>query len=135
DGAPWVSRERALPERGGSRQRRDITTHRGHGVSGARSRRHLGAGAGPGHHEQRHVRWGGGWLDSLRDHRGWSRGEARRPRGARRGRDGARGSTCVKGAPLAPKVSVSLEPGDVLRVETPGGGGWGVGEPERGDKR
>src|SRR5256884_9038695 len=57
------------------------------------------------------------------------------PRGAAGGRDGARGSTCLKGAPLAPKVSVSLEPGDVLRVETPGGGGWGVGEPERGDKR
>src|SRR5437667_340285 len=57
------------------------------------------------------------------------------PRGAAGGRDGARGSTCLNGAPLAPKVSVSLEPGDVLRVETPGGGGWGGGEPERGDKR
>src|SRR5206468_4121375 len=58
------------------------------------------------------------------------------PRGAAGGRDGARGSTCLNGAPLAPKVSVSLEPGDVLRVETPGGGGWGGGggEPERGDK-
>ena len=63
------------------------------------------------------------------------------PRGAAGGRDGARGSTCLNGAPLAPKVSVSLEPGDVLRVETPGGGGWGGagggggGEPEHGDKR
>jgi len=41
--------------------------------------------------------------------------------------------------PLASKVSVSLEPGDVLRVETPGGGGWGGGgggdDPERGDKQ
>ena len=55
------------------------------------------------------------------------------PRSAAGGRDGARGSTCMNGAPLAPKVSVPLEPGDVLRVETPGGGGWG--EPERGDKR
>ena len=55
------------------------------------------------------------------------------PRGVAGGRDGARGSTCLNGAPLAPKVSVSLEPGDVLRVETPGGGGWG--EPERGVKR
>jgi N-methylhydantoinase B/oxoprolinase/acetone carboxylase alpha subunit len=28
---------------------------------------------------------------------------------------------------------VSLEVGDVVRVETPGGGGWGAqGEPERG---
>ena len=53
------------------------------------------------------------------------------PRGAAGGRDGARGSTCLNGAPLASKVSVSLAPGDVLRVETPGGGGWG--QPERGD--
>ena len=57
------------------------------------------------------------------------------PRGAADGRDGARGSTCLNGAPLGPKVSVSLAPGDVLRLETPGGGGWGAGgKPERGDK-
>jgi len=57
------------------------------------------------------------------------------PRGAAGGRDGARGSTCLNGAPLGPKVSVSLAPGDVLRLETPGGGGWGAGgKPERGDK-
>jgi len=56
------------------------------------------------------------------------------PRGAAGGRDGARGSTCLNGVPLASKVSVSLAPGDVLRVETPGGGGWGAGsKPERGD--
>lgn len=53
------------------------------------------------------------------------------PRGAAGGRDGERGSTCLNEVPLAPKVSVSLAPGDVLRLETPGGGGWG--EPERGD--
>ena len=53
------------------------------------------------------------------------------PRGAAGGRDGGRGSTCLNDVPLAPKVSVSLAPGDVLRVETPGGGGWG--KPERGD--
>ena len=61
------------------------------------------------------------------------------PRGAAGGRDGARGCTLLNGVPLAPKVSVSLAPGDVLRVETPGGGGWGEagagGELERGDKR
>src|SRR5436305_11625988 len=59
------------------------------------------------------------------------------PRGAAGGRDGARGSTCLNGAPLAPKVRVSLEPGDVVRVETPGGGGWGGGggEAARGDTR
>ena len=53
------------------------------------------------------------------------------PRGAAGGRDGGRGSTCLNGVPLASKVSMSLAPGDVLRVETPGGGGWG--KPERGD--
>ncbi len=63
------------------------------------------------------------------------------PRGAAGGRDGARGCTHLNGAPLASKVSVSLAPGDVLRVETPGGGGCGRagggggGEPEHGDKR
>ena len=59
------------------------------------------------------------------------------PRGAAGGRDGARGSTCLNDAPLGPKVSVTLAPGDVLRLETPGGGGWGArdgGKPERGDK-
>jgi N-methylhydantoinase B len=53
------------------------------------------------------------------------------PRGAAGGREGGRGSTCLNDVPLAPKVSVSLARGDVLRVETPGGGGWG--KPERGD--
>ena len=53
------------------------------------------------------------------------------PRGAAGGREGGRGSTCLNEVPLAPKVSVSLAPGDVLRLETPGGGGWG--KPERGD--
>ncbi len=63
------------------------------------------------------------------------------PRGAAGGRDGARGCTLLNGVPLASKVSVSLAPGDVLRVETPGGGGCGRagggggGEPEHGDKR
>ena len=53
------------------------------------------------------------------------------PRGAAGGREGGRGSTCLNDVPLPPKVSVSLAPGDVLRVETPGGGGWG--KPEHGD--
>ena len=55
------------------------------------------------------------------------------PRGAAGGRDGALGRTLLNGVPLGPKVSVSLASGDVLRVETPGGGGWG--ELERGDIR
>src|SRR5260370_124245 len=58
-------------------------------------------------------------------------GRRHAPRGAAGARDGGRGSTCLNDVPLAPKVSVSLAPGDVLRVETPGGGGWG--KPERGD--
>src|SRR5207244_4300320 len=125
--------------------------------SGARRRRHRGAGPGPRDDEQCHVR--SGWLDVLRDDRGrsgsepgWTRtvGRARRhvehPEHAGRGpgdggcvapsvrgvaSEGRRGSTCLNEVPLAPKVSVSLAPGDVLRLETPGGGGWG--KPERGD--
>jgi N-methylhydantoinase B len=56
------------------------------------------------------------------------------PRGGAGGCDGSPGATLLNGMLLAPKVTVSLAPGDVLRVETPGGGGWG-GDPERGDKR
>src|SRR3989441_4915165 len=57
------------------------------------------------------------------------------PRGAAGGRDRARGRTLLDGLPLAPKVSVSPEPGDVLPVGTPGGGGWGGDGPRRGDKQ
>jgi N-methylhydantoinase B len=55
------------------------------------------------------------------------------PRGAAGGGPGALGRTVLNGTALAPKVSTLLQAGDVLRIETPGGGGWG--EPERGDKR
>ncbi len=54
-------------------------------------------------------------------------------RGAGGGAAGAPGETLLNGVPLAPKVSMPLVPGDVLRIATPGGGGWG--EPERGDDR
>ena len=54
-------------------------------------------------------------------------------RGAGGGGEGAPGETLLNGAPLAAKVSMPLVPGDVLRIATPGGGGWG--EPERGDDR
>src|SRR5437879_4907554 len=54
------------------------------------------------------------------------------PRGAAGGGPGALGRTVLNGTALAPKVSTLLQPGDVLRIETPGGGGWGGGEPERG---
>ena len=55
------------------------------------------------------------------------------PRGVAGGGRGALGRTLLNGAPLASKVSTLLEPGDVLRVETPGGGGWGASQP--GDER
>jgi len=51
------------------------------------------------------------------------------PRGAAGGGDGACGATLHNGAPLPAKVNLRLAAGDVLRIATPGGGGWGV---ERG---
>src|SRR5438034_567969 len=50
------------------------------------------------------------------------------PAGAAGGGHGAAGRTILNGTPLAPKASTLLEPGDVLRIETPGGGGWGTPE-------
>jgi N-methylhydantoinase B len=46
-----------------------------------------------------------------------------RPRGSG-GRDGAAGINLLNGAPLPSKADGELRPGDRLRVETPGGGGW-----------
>ena len=51
------------------------------------------------------------------------------PCGAGGGGAGAPGRTLVNGVPLPPKVSTPLARGDVVRVETPGGGGWGQPEP------
>jgi N-methylhydantoinase B len=48
------------------------------------------------------------------------------PRGANGGADGARGRNLLNGAELAPKARGELEPGDRLRLETPGGGGDGA---------
>src|SRR2546430_10610061 len=48
------------------------------------------------------------------------------------GASGAPGRTLLNGAALPPKVGARLEPGDVLRIETPGGGGWGPNLFERG---
>ena len=53
------------------------------------------------------------------------------PAGAAEGGHGAAGRTILNGAPVASKVSTLLVPGDVLRIETPGGGAWG--KPEQGD--
>jgi N-methylhydantoinase B len=55
------------------------------------------------------------------------------PRGAAGGADGDCGANLLNGSPLPAKATRRLSPGDVLRIETPGGGGWGGDKPE--DKR
>ncbi|HEX2718222.1 MAG TPA: hydantoinase B/oxoprolinase family protein [Gemmatimonadaceae bacterium] len=52
---------------------------------------------------------------------------ARGPRGARGGGPGQRGRNLLNGRELPAKCRVELEPGDVLTIETPGGGGYGFG--------
>jgi N-methylhydantoinase B len=54
-------------------------------------------------------------------------GERRRwaPQGARGGKAGARGRNLLNGEELPGKVTRDLEAGDLVRVETPGGGGFG----------
>jgi len=47
------------------------------------------------------------------------------PRGEEGGGDGLPGRNLVNGQELPAFASLDLEPGDLLRVETPGGGGWG----------
>jgi len=47
------------------------------------------------------------------------------PRGAAGGGDGACGRTLVNGEELPAIASRELSAGDVVRVETPGGGGFG----------
>ena len=46
------------------------------------------------------------------------------PKGAAGGADGARGRNSLNGQELSAKTRVELKPGDVVSVETPGGGGW-----------
>jgi N-methylhydantoinase B len=50
---------------------------------------------------------------------------ARAPQGARGGEPGALGRSLLNGEPLPAKVSRDVAAGDVIRVETPGGGGFG----------
>jgi N-methylhydantoinase B len=50
---------------------------------------------------------------------------SRAPRGAAGGEDGARGRTLVNGEAQPAKVTRQLRAGDVVRIETPGGGGYG----------
>jgi N-methylhydantoinase B len=47
------------------------------------------------------------------------------PPGRSGGEDGARGRTLVNGEEQPPKLTLQLRAGDVVRVETPGGGGHG----------
>jgi N-methylhydantoinase B len=47
------------------------------------------------------------------------------PWGLAGGGPGRCGSNWLNGRPVAGKCSLDLEPGDRLRIETPGGGGWG----------
>jgi N-methylhydantoinase B len=47
------------------------------------------------------------------------------PRGARGGADGLSGQSFLNGEELPAIANLDLEPGDLLRIETPGGGGWG----------
>jgi N-methylhydantoinase B len=53
----------------------------------------------------------------------------RGPRGRDGGGDGAPGLNTLNGEPLAAKCEGGMKPGDVLRIETPGGGALGVSEP------
>jgi N-methylhydantoinase B len=46
------------------------------------------------------------------------------PRGHGEGGDGTRGANLFNDDPLPSKAAGDLRPGDRLRVETPGGGGW-----------
>jgi N-methylhydantoinase B len=49
------------------------------------------------------------------------------PRGERGGDDGLPGRNFLNGVELPAFVTLDLEPGDLLRIETPGGGGYGDG--------
>jgi N-methylhydantoinase B len=51
------------------------------------------------------------------------------PRGAAGGGDGAPGRTLVNGEEQPAKVTTALRAGDLVRIETPGGGGWGEATP------
>jgi N-methylhydantoinase B len=50
------------------------------------------------------------------------------PQGRAGGEDGARGRTLVNGEEQPPKLTRQLRAGDVVRVESPGGGGHGGAE-------
>jgi N-methylhydantoinase B len=47
------------------------------------------------------------------------------PKGAQGGGEGACGQNLLNGQPIPAKCRIELQPGDVVTVMTPGGGGWG----------
>jgi len=49
------------------------------------------------------------------------------PRGERGGENGVPGRNLLNGSELPAFATIDLRPGDVLRIETPGGGGYGTG--------
>jgi N-methylhydantoinase B len=51
------------------------------------------------------------------------------PHGADGGSDGKPGANLLNGQPLGSKVALRLAKGDILRIETPGGGAWGGRAP------
>jgi N-methylhydantoinase B len=53
---------------------------------------------------------------------------AHAPRGREGGADGAPGRNLLNGEPLPSKAAGELRPGDRLRLETPGGGGYGTSD-------
>ncbi len=50
------------------------------------------------------------------------------PQGEAGGQPGALGRNRLNGQPLGAKISLTLKPGDLITIETPGGGGWGTVE-------
>ena len=58
----------------------------------------------------------------------------RAPAGAAGGASGALGRNTLNGQEIPSKCRVQLVAGDVLSMETPGGGGWGGGEGSPGDR-
>jgi N-methylhydantoinase B len=54
---------------------------------------------------------------------------ANAPQGMQGGEPGARGRNLLNGEELPAKVTRALAPGDVVRIETPGGGGFGPPAP------
>ena len=54
------------------------------------------------------------------------------PRGAAGGGDGSPGVDTLDGQPLAGKASGELLAGSRLRIETPGGGGYGGAQADEG---